>query len=237
MEKREVQTPYGALAYTLHRKKMKTLRLRVLRDGEVAASAPYHVPAKEVDAFVLKKAQLLWQASQKQKEAYAKSCAPYKIGGSVCLLGQAYVIQTHQNRAQGSFLKDGILHLYIKGQPSEQRLASAMQAFLHTYAQSVFCAALDTLEPIFKRKAVKRPALYVRRMKSLYGSCAVRKGAITINQSLVHVPMPLILYVVAHEMCHFLVPNHSGAFYALLEEIMPDYKARKRALKESEKML
>lgn len=43
-------------------------------------------------------------------------------------------------------------------------------------------------------------------------------------------PKEAIEYVVVHEFAHFAHPDHSRAFWALVAEIMPDYKERKKLL-------
>ena len=44
-------------------------------------------------------------------------------------------------------------------------------------------------------------------------------------------PMEAIEYVVVHELAHILEKNHGPAFYAVVAEEMPDYKARATLLK------
>ena len=46
-------------------------------------------------------------------------------------------------------------------------------------------------------------------------------------------PVSCVEYVVLHEFCHFLQPNHSRAFYQLVEQFMPDWKERRRLLNDS----
>ena len=45
-------------------------------------------------------------------------------------------------------------------------------------------------------------------------------------------PEELIAYIVVHEMAHFLEANHSERFWAHVEDVMPDYKARRKLLRE-----
>lgn len=45
-----------------------------------------------------------------------------------------------------------------------------------------------------------------------------------MNSRLALYPEVCAAYVFIHEYAHFIVPNHSKDFYAVLEELMPDYK-------------
>ncbi len=63
-------------------------------------------------------------------------------------------------------------------------------------------------------------------MKSRWGSCIPAKQQITLNQNLIHYPIEFAEYVILHELVHFIQPNHSKAFYQIIEYYMPDYKER-----------
>ena len=56
------------------------------------------------------------------------------------------------------------------------------------------------------------------------------QAIITLNQHLLEMPVSCIEYVVLHEFCHFLYPNHSKDFYAILSTLMPDWQQRKKLL-------
>jgi predicted metal-dependent hydrolase len=43
--------------------------------------------------------------------------------------------------------------------------------------------------------------------------------------------MSLVDYVVAHEVCHLIVANHSTRFWRLLRTILPDYEERRTRLR------
>ena len=78
---------------------------------------------------------------------------------------------------------------------------------------------------------VTHTALTLGHAKQRWGS-AGSNGAIRLNWHLVQVPMGLLDYVVAHELCHLKQMNHGPKFWAEMERVMPDYAARRRALKE-----
>lgn len=92
---------------------------------------------------------------------------------------------------------------------------------------SLFTEILDEFYPLFVPYGVKKPKLRVRTMKSCWGSCLVNKGIITLNRKLLMKPRECIEYVVVHELCHFIHPNHSKQFYGFMEQFMPDWKERK----------
>jgi predicted metal-dependent hydrolase len=53
-----------------------------------------------------------------------------------------------------------------------------------------------------------------------------------LNVHLVHVPLPLLDYVVLHELSHLKHMNHSAAFWNCVAQGMPDYVQRKEQLKK-----
>jgi len=75
------------------------------------------------------------------------------------------------------------------------------------------------------------PRVLIRNQKKRWGSCNA-KGELRFNWRLVMLPLRVLDYVVVHEMAHLKVLNHSPSFWALVERILPDYKARHRALHE-----
>ena len=69
----------------------------------------------------------------------------------------------------------------------------------------------------------------IRDQKRRWGSCD-SKGIIRLNWRLVGADQDLIDYVCAHEVAHLIEPNHSAAFWAVVTDLMPDWKARRQRL-------
>ena len=61
-------------------------------------------------------------------------------------------------------------------------------------------------------------------MTSRWGVCHMAKRQITFALQLYNMPEAAQIYVVVHEYCHFLQPNHSPAFWAEVAKLMPDWE-------------
>ena len=97
----------------------------------------------------------------------------------------------------------------------------------------VFSERIEAWYPRFERYAIQRPRVFIRQMRSQWGSCT-ESGKMTLNLKLIQVPRQFIDYVIVHELCHLIEHNHSTAFYALLTRIMPDWKGQREKLNSFE---
>ena len=99
-------------------------------------------------------------------------------------------------------------------------------------ALALFTEISEAVVPLFAGVLDgRRPVLKVRQMKTRWGVCAPAKRQITLNLRLAEKPRAAVEYVVLHEYAHFVHPNHSPAFWAVVARVLPDYKARRALLK------
>lgn len=69
-----------------------------------------------------------------------------------------------------------------------------------------------------------------RIMKKRFGSCNYSNKVITFSKFLKFLPNDLIKYIVIHEMCHLIIPNHKKEFRLLVKKLCPDYKEKENLL-------
>ena len=72
----------------------------------------------------------------------------------------------------------------------------------------------------------------VRGQVTRWASCS-KSGSISLNRSLLFLPIHLVSYVFLHELCHIRVLNHSSDFWRLLHQMDPDYRVREAEVKKA----
>jgi predicted metal-dependent hydrolase len=76
----------------------------------------------------------------------------------------------------------------------------------------------------------------VRAQRTRWASCSPR-GAISLNVKLLFLPPELVDYVLLHELCHTLRPDHSQAFWTLLSTHDPDWKVKRKHMRDSHRLV
>ena len=106
------------------------------------------------------------------------------------------------------------------------------QYFSEDEIRNVILKFCENAYPYYEKLGIKYPQIKFRSMVSRWGSCHPLKGILTFNTNLMFAPSACVEYVVLHEFTHFLQANHSGKFYEELEKVCPDWKERRKRLKE-----
>jgi predicted metal-dependent hydrolase len=124
-----------------------------------------------------------------------------------------------------------LLHTLRLGLPlnaEPQQIRDAVQAWLMRQAKALFVERLNHFAP---QLGVQWQSVSLSSAATRWGSASAN-GAIRLNWRLVHHKRDVIDYVVAHELSHLRVMDHSPRFWETVQSIMPDYAQRRRVLKD-----
>lgn len=72
--------------------------------------------------------------------------------------------------------------------------------------------------------------VFIKEQKTRWGSCSCR-GNLNFNWKLILTGDEQLDYVVVHELAHLKQMNHSPQFWREVERILPDYRERRKRLK------
>lgn len=232
---RIIQIDGSPLQYSLERKNVKNLNLHVRKDGSVYVSASEAVPEAKIDEFLISKESFIKNARNKfrEQEEYKPLPKQYVSGETFYIQGRGLRLKVTQADTE-TIYSDGVyLFLNVKEPQDFARKERLVKRYLDRQCKTVFSEIVEELYPVFQKYGVAPPVLRIRNMDTRWGSCLPGKGVITLNKRLLEAPRNCIEYVVMHECCHFIHPNHSKHFYDFLAMLMPDWRERKDVLEKS----
>lgn len=235
MIRRTVIVEGKEITYYLEQKAVINLNLRIRKDGSVHVSANKFVPLSDVDAFVMDKGTYVLRAIDKFQEIALHRPQPkrYISGETLYIQGRGLRLRVAQASRDG-ISSDGIyIYLSVKNPDDFEKKHRIVTKYLDSQCKTVYNEILNGLYPLFRKYGVAIPVVRIRDMETRWGSCSVKKGIITLNKHLIEAPRNCIEYVVMHELCHFIHPNHSKQFYSFLSMLMPDWRERKIILDKS----
>ena len=235
IQKRTISADGNQILYELERKNVKNLNLHVRRDGTVYVSANRLVPVEQVDAFLESKMGFILNARKRfaEQAQYRPQPKQYVSGETFYIQGRGLRLQVVQ-AAKDQISSDGVhLYLQVRDPMDFEKKKRMVSRFIDQQCRQVFGEIVAEVYPIFQKYGVAMPTLRIRDMETRWGSCLAKKGIITLNKRLLEAPRYCIEYVVTHEFCHFIHPNHSKQYYAFLTMLMPDWRERKKVLDEN----
>ncbi len=229
---RTVEADGNAISYTLERKPVKNINLRIRADQCVYVSAPKDVAAKMVDAFVVEKSAYILRALKKFKDRNRETVSENKFvnGETVKFLGRNLRLKIKNASRSKVESDESYVTLYVKDVQDADLKKRVLETWLRKKCKDEITAICKKVYPQVKKYGVAFPEILLREMVSRWGSCSPKKGFMTFNTALIAMPVSCIEYVVTHEFTHFLYPNHSKKFYQQLATFMPDWEERKKRL-------
>lgn len=208
----------------LVRSKRKTLALIVETDGALNVRAPLRMKEADIQKFVEEKMDWI---KQKQAKALEDARPPrqYVDGEKFLYLGDEILLRIIP-KGKPALVMEGDFRLTKSAQPQ------AKSYFEAWYKKQARVVLTERVAHFARSRNVEFGKLRISSAITRWGSCSPKR-TLSFTSRLVMAPLEIVDYVVVHELCHLEEMNHSKAFWACVEGIIPDYKARRKWLKDN----
>ncbi|WLI88377.1 SprT family zinc-dependent metalloprotease [Massilia sp. R2A-15] len=219
--------------YSLRRSSRRSIGFMIDDDG-LRVTAPRRVTLAEIDNAIRAKQRWILTKLQERGERRAlrqqKPPVQWVDGAELPFMGAEIVLRLEPAARSHCRFNEEARELCVGVAPglSEWQLQQRVRIWLQDEAKRVFAERLDLYAA---RLGVTYTSMTLSSAGTRWGSCSV-EGSIRLNWRLIHYALPLIDYVVAHELAHLLEMNHSARFWAAVESVYPDYDGAKAALRK-----
>ena len=199
--------------------------LRVRSDGTVNITCPPSTSDAEILRFVQGHAGWISGRMQKIRHKIEAENHSFEEGETVRIWGRDLPIEIRHEKPYGAIIHGETLVINEPHNSSPQERQALFESFRRASLAAAIPEHMVRWQPVL---GVNAKSLAIRDMKSRWGSCNCRTGRLCFNLRLVEKDPKCLEYVVVHELCHLIVPNHSPAFWAEVAKCIPDWKARRK---------
>jgi predicted metal-dependent hydrolase len=218
------------LEYGLKRSSRRTIGFTIDGTG-LTITAPRWVTLADIETAIAGKERWIfaklaeWQTRTEQR---ALPRIEWREGAQIPYLGKPVSIVLGSKHGTLAFdANEASLTLALPAHADAQQIKDRVQGWLQSEARRLFGERLDVyaqkLGVGFKGYALSSAA-------TRWGSCS-SDGRIRLNWRLIHFPLSIVDYVVAHELAHLREMNHSSRFWQTVESIFPEFREARHTLK------
>ncbi len=213
-------------------RRRKTISLEVTRDARLIVRVPWRVPEEYLLELVEKKTEWIQrkkEAAEKRLMYAAFSRIEPGLKAEYPYLGREYTVV---NGAAGKSIQiaGGSILIPEKFAGREEH---ALTGWFRRQAHDYITARAEALS---RETGLGYTSLRIGSARKRWGSCG-GDARLNFTWRLIFTPSEIIDYVIIHELCHVPIRNHSRKFWNKVEAYVPDYKVKRKWLKEYGELL
>ncbi|MGW8394413.1 M48 family metallopeptidase [Pseudoduganella sp. HUAS MS19] len=232
-DKRQLLVGEYILEYVLKRSTRRSIGFTV-DDTGLYVTAPRRCSLADIDnAIRAKQHWILSKLDERRQRRAARLEKPPVVwddGAKLPYLGEEITLRLYQaprNRTEFDATAMELSMGLVQG-ATEQLLKERVKNWYKAQAEGLFQQRLDLYAA---RLGVQYAGFSLSSADTRWGSCTAQR-TIRLNWKLMHFSLPLVDYVVAHELAHILEMNHSPRFWANVGRIYPQYEEAKQLLRK-----
>ncbi len=200
----------------------KNIKISLKQDNTILVTMPVYCPYKAAREFLLSNFEKI--KGFKKEENFLSKDLKTKFETLKIIESDSLKVETKKNIVYFYYPKD----INFNSEIVQDKLKEAYLKTLKIEAKNYLP---DRLNYLAKKYGFKYRKVSLRNQKTRFGSCSYFND-ISLNINLMRYDFDCIDYVIIHELCHTRVKNHSEKFWIEVGNIIPNYKAIRRKLKQ-----
>lgn len=214
-------------------RRRKTIGIIVKLDGSVVVNAPMRLSQKRVAEVLQRRAAWIEGKRQKVQEMGARFPMGQRFvkGERFWFLGEEVSLQVRCDssaRAPQVALTDGTLDVVLKADTPD----AVRGTLVEWYRQQAERLLPERVAHYGAKTGLTPKGVNVAQWRRQWGQCIVDTQVLRFNWRIMQTPLPVVDYLVVHELMHMREPNHSRKFWHHVHSVLPDYKERRKWLRD-----
>jgi predicted metal-dependent hydrolase len=221
----------GAIAVDVVKKDIKNVHLSVYPpDGKVRIAAPLRMNADTIRVFAVSKLSWIKEQQRKLTEQEREPAREYVERESHYVWGKRYLLKMVERDGSPNIeLRHSKMVFQIRSTESTDRRQEILDQWYRFQIKEAVQPLIAKWEPVM---GVKVDRVFVRRMKTKWGSCSRSSASIRLNTDLAKKPKECLEYIVVHEMAHLIEPTHNRRFIELMNRLMSHWRFYRQLLNQ-----
>lgn len=208
----------------------KSIALQVTNNATLIIRAPLDVSEEVIWKVIYKHKNWIDKRKMEIEKRDPKVLDKEFVNGEGFLyLGRYYKLHIIDNQEESVKFENGFFL-------SKKALPEAKEVFIDWYKRAAYEKISERVNWYAQKCGFRYNKIYITNAQKRWGSCSPN-GNLNFSWRLIMAPLPVVDYVIVHELAHLEVKNHGKSFWARVKTLMPDYETHEKWLKDYGYML
>jgi len=217
------------LHYLVRYSDRKTFGISVERDASIIVRVPYGTSSDKIKDFVESKRFWIYTKQNHPQKYSRRQRKEFVSGAEIMFLGRSYRLEVVNTDKDELFFNNRFLI-------SKKRQEQAPGIFKRWYIEKASDKISKRVRFYANNLGVDYGDLNITELKYRWGSCTP-KNNLNFNWKLIKAPIPVVDYVIVHELAHLLESNHTSKFWNVVKTQLPKFPEAKTWLKDNGSLL
>lgn len=217
--------------YRIIKSNRRTIGITVSPETGVTVRVPVRASEADIMRFIESRSGWIDTHLKRFEKLIRLDDDNYTDGSPLYFRGKQYRLKVTESNRYGVKISGDTIEVTTAGSAWTEKIKYLIEKWYRRNAGDVIQKSFEAILLQYREANFSPARLTIRKMKRKWGSCS-SKGRITINPVLIKLDDELHKYVILHELCHLIHPNHGKEFYNLLGSLCPAWKNHRNILRQ-----